>query len=373
MLSLTFSIIWSFSFFFTLTYLTLIISLVTYLVPILVTQQNQISSSSNKTNFSFINGSELLPVFVSPYLVLLVINSAWVGPAVSAWFGHVIITALQLKINYLLIISFFTSLTVLTSTTYFSSREVYDYLNTTFSVFYWMLILFTTNSIFTVIFIIEVLSATLFLLIITSTFSSAYFYRNLNLSFGHLFQQVTPYTYLQSILFFFWISLISSLNLFLFCILFYTKVLTLDWSLIEYLFTYFVSSTSTKDILALGLCWFILIFCLFLKCGLAPFYVWKPTFFKGIPMYTLFFYVTFFYFFLFVYLIHLLTSYFGEVFYFYSLVVSTMTVIGLFMLLFILCESFYIKAFLAMSSILNSLFVFLALSTPHISDTLLWL
>ena len=372
MLNITFSIVWSFSFFFLLTYLTLLISLITYLVPIICTQQNQNSTSYNKTNFSFINAGELLPVFISPYIILLFLNLAWTGPAVSAWFGHVIVTSMQTKVVYLLLTSFIFSLLVMTSTTYFSSREVYDYLTTTFSIFYWVLVLFTANSIFTVIFIIEVLSATLFLLIITSTFSSAYFYRNLNLSFGHLFQQVTPYTYLQSILFFFWISLISSLNLFLFCILFYTKVLTLDWSLIEYLFIYFINSTSTKDVLALGLCWFVLLFCLFLKCGLAPLYIWKPTFFKGIPLYTLFFYVTFFYFFLFIYIIHLVTSYFGEVFYFYSIIISIMTIIGLTMLLFILCESFYIKAFLAMSSILNSLFIFLALSTPHINDTLLW-
>ena len=29
------------------------------------------------------------------------------------------------------------------------------------------------------------------------------FYRNVNLSFGHIFQQTTPYSYLQSILYFF--------------------------------------------------------------------------------------------------------------------------------------------------------------------------
>ena len=373
MLNITFSILWSFSSFFLLTYLTLLVSLVTYLIPIICTQSVQNSASLNKSNFSFINSTELLPVFIVPYVILLFVNLTWTAPAISAWFGHVIVAPFQSKVTYLLLTSFLISLAVLTSTTHFSSREVYDYLNTTFSIFYWVLMLFTSNSILTVIFIIEVLSATLFLLIITSTFSSTYFYRNINLSFGHLFQQSTPYTYLQSILFFFWISLISSLNLFLFCILFYTKVLTLDWTLVEYVFMYFINSTSTKDILAMGLSWFILLFCLFLKCGLAPLYVWKPTFFKGIPLYTLFFYITFFYFFLFIYIIHLLTSYFGEIFFFYSLIVSTMTVIGLMMLLCIICESFYIKAFLAMSSILNSLFVFLALSTPHVSDTLLWI
>lgn len=141
----------------------------------------------------------------------------------------------------------------------------------------------------------------------------------------------------------------------------------------EYVFVYFTDSASAREVHALGLGWFVLCFCLFLKCGLAPFYIWKPTFFKGIPLYTLFFYVTFFYFFLFVFVLHLLTSYFGEVLYFYALTLLTLSFVGLLSLLAILCESFYLKAFLAMSSILNSLLVFLALTAPHITDSTLWL
>ena len=112
-------------------------------------------------------------------------------------------TSFQLKMTYLVLLSFLLSLIVLTSTVYLSSREVYDYLNVTFTICYWLILLFAANSILTVIFVIEVISAALFLLIITSVFSTTYFYRNLNLSFGHMTQQVTPFTYLQSLLFFF--------------------------------------------------------------------------------------------------------------------------------------------------------------------------
>jgi len=114
-------------------------------------------------------------------------------------------------------------------------------------------------------------------------------------------------------------------------------------------------------------------FCIFLKCGIAPLYIWKPTFFKGIPFYTIFFYICFFYLFLFLFIIHLLTSYFSEIFYFYSVVTLVFVVTGLITLLFIVCESYYFKAFLAISSILNSLFVILALSTTHNVDLFLWL
>ena len=372
MFFITFSNLWSFSIFFSLTYLTLIVSLITYILPI-VSTSSKYSVSVSRSNFSFINAQDLFWVFSSPYFLVLALTFIWTGPATSAWFGHLVFTAFQAKMGVLVCLSFICCLWVLTSTTYFASREIYDYTITTFNFCYWVYVLFLSNSIFTTIFIIEVLSALIFLLIITSTFSTAYFYRNTNLSFGHMFQQSTPFTYLQSVLYFFWISLISSLNLFLFCLLFYTKIPTFDWYLMEYIFVYFINVATVKEIYALCIAWFVLMFCIFLKCGLAPLYIWKPTFFKGIPLYTLFFYICFFYFFLFLFIIHLLTSYFSEVFYYYSLVTVMFTVVGLFTLLMIVCESYYIKAFLAISSILNSLFVILALSTSHITDVVLWL
>ena len=42
---------------------------------------------------------------------------------------------------------------------------------------------------------------------------------------------------------------------------------------------------------------------------------------------------------------------------------TCLIVFGIFTLLFILCEAFYIKVFLALSSILNTLFVFLAMNS----------
>jgi hypothetical protein len=230
-----------------------------------------------------------------------------------------------------------------------------------------------SNTIFTSIFVIEVLSTLIFLLVITSTFSSNFFYRNLNLSFGHIFQQSTPHTYLQSLLYFFWISLISSLNLFLFILLLYTKILTLDWFMIEHVFSFLITTSSVKEVVVIGISWFVLLTCIFLKCGVAPLYIWKPTFFKGLPIHTIYIYICFFYFFLFLFLIQLLTSYFSTVFYFYSYITTVFILIGLVTLLFIICDSYYIKAFLAISSILNSIFVLMAMSVTHTISTTLWL
>ena len=370
MMFLTFSNMWSFSFFFFISYTLLLISLITYLL-LIFNSFTKYTVSKSKTYFSFINSFDLFWVILTPVLLLFTLNNMWVGPAISAWFGHIVFTSFQLKVTYLVLTTFTLYLLIFISTTYFTSREIYDYMIVTFHFLYWITLIFYANTIFTVIFIIEVIGALIFLLVITSTFSSTFFYRNLNLNYGHLFQQSTPHTYLQSILYIFWISLISSLNLFVFLLLFYFKMLTLDWYIVEYIFLFFINVNSTKDIFSLGLIWFVLLFSLFVKCGLAPLFIWKPTFFKGLPLYTLFFYITFFYSLFYLFIINFLLSSLSEIFYFYIVFFWVLILIGLFFLLLIICETYYIKAFLAISSILNSLLVFLALATPHYIDVLL--
>ena len=372
MFFITFANLWSFSFFFYLTYTVLIVSLVLYILPI-ATSPLRFTSSRDKSEFMFVNSFDILYFLFTPALLLILSLSLWVAPATSVWFGHIIVSGFQLKTSLLIILNFFFVITALLSSVYFTSREVNDHIITLMNFFYWVILLFFTNSIFTMIFVIEVLSTLIFLLLITSTFSSTFFYRNLDLSFGHLFQQSTPFSYLQSILYFFWVSLISSLNLFLFCLLFYFKLFSFDWYLLEHVFLYFANTSSLKEVASLGMAWFVLILCIFLKCGVAPLYIWKPTFFKGIPFYTIFFYVCFFYFTLFIFVVHLLTSYFSEIFYFYSYVTLLFVVTGLVTLLLVICESYYLKVFLAMSSILNSLFVILALVSVHNTDLTLWM
>lgn len=372
MLFLTFANIWSFTFFFTFTYLIFIISLVIYLIPV-ISSQLKFSISKNKTFFSIINSTDIFYIIVTPIVIVFFINFLWVGPSLTSWFGHVVFTSFQSKSLVLLNISFILVLWVFTQSTYYTSKEIYDFMITFFNFFYWLFLLLCSNSIFSTIFVIEVLSTLILLLIVNSTFSSAYFYRNTSVEAGNLFQQITPFTYIQSILYFFWVSLISSLNLFLFCLFFYIKILTFDYYLIEHIFNFFILNSSLKEIVTLSLSWYILIFCIFLKCGIAPLYIWKPTFFKGIPFYTIFVYVCFFYFFLFIFIIHILTSYFSEIYYFYSLILVLSVLVGLFMLLAIICETFYLKSFLAISSLLNSIFVFLAIISPHICDIVLLL
>ncbi len=372
MFFITYSNLWSLFIFFPLTYIVFIFSALFYCLPTLK-NSTSFTMTKSKSLFLKINSFDVLTLILTPLLLLTLLTFLWSSPSVSVWFGHLLYTNFQLKVSYLLIFIFIMVVSTLVTTSYFTSRELYDYFITLYNFFYWILLLFFANSILTTIFIIEVISAVIFMLIVTSTYSSVYFYRNLSFSFGSLFQNSTPFTFLQSLIFYFWISLISALNLFLFILFMYVKLHTLDWFTLEYLFTYLTHVSSFKDLVSIGCVWFILLLSIFIKSGIAPLYLYKPTFFKGLPFYSLFFYICFFYFFFFLFVIHLLNSYFTEIFYFYSSIITLLVLTGLVTLLFIICDSYYIKIFLAISSILNSLFVFLALTSLHTFPVNFWL
>lgn len=57
-----------------------------------------------------------------------------------------------------------------------------------------------------------------------------------------------------------------------------------------------------------------------------------------------------------------------SIFYYYFILNLLIIGLGLLGLFFILCEAFYLKTFIAVSSILNSLFVFLSITTYHSVD-----
>jgi len=153
MFFITFSNLWSFSFFFFLTYTTVIMSVITYILPIL-NSPLKYTTSKNKSEFSMVNASDLMQVFLTPLLCITASLLLWVSPSTSAWFGHIVITSFQTKLTFLVLANFAMILLVITSTVYFTSREIYDYTITTFNFLYWIILIFFSNSIFTSILVI---------------------------------------------------------------------------------------------------------------------------------------------------------------------------------------------------------------------------
>lgn len=372
MFFITFSNLWSFSLFFYISYLLVIISLTLYLFS--VYQINfKYNFYKNKFFFNFINSFDIYWLICIYLFQILFINILWVSPVLVIWFGHLVVDILQIKIVFIQIFFMYMYITVFLTISYFTSREIFDNLIVIIQFLYWLIFIFYSNTFFVVIFLIEVISTLILLFIVTSTFSSVFFYRNINLNYGHLTHYIIPSTYIQSILYIFWISLIASLLLFLFIILFYYKILTFDWYIIEHVFLYFINIINLYELWSLGFIWLIFISTLFLKCGLSPLYIWKPTFFKGISLNTLVFYIIFYYFFIYIYILYFLVIYLTEIFIFFILILWIFILLGLVLLCCIICETYYIKSFLAVSSILNSILIFLVIAVPHYIDIFIFI
>ena len=142
--------------------------------------------------------------------------------------GHVVLTSFTKKIIFLLIVVFLLYLYSFFSSAFFSSREIFDFLMVKINSLLWLYVLFLSNSILSSFFVIEVLSALLFLMLVSSSFSSLTYYSSLDNSAHQFLGNVIPSTFLKSIIFFFWVSLIASLNLFVFTLIMYTKLFSLD-------------------------------------------------------------------------------------------------------------------------------------------------
>ena len=352
--------VWSLTYFSYVVYTFFLISALLYTLSNLPAYV-AINNFSSATPFISYNGTDFLKLVLTPVFFILLVHVTWAGPSLTAWFGHIIFSNFQFKLTYVLYLFFLSYIIVLLSTHHASSLNFFDFIATVLNFFMWVWILSFSSNIFTFIFFLELLSAVVTLLLVTSTFSSYHFYNNISFTHHSYFQITTPTAYLQTLMFFFWITLFASLALFLFLITFYLKFFTFDFSLISSVFTFLVVNSSLKSLVSISVTWFMFLIAISIKCGLLPFYLWKPSFFKGMTMISLFFYIYIYYFTVLFMFLYVVGNYFHELFTFYlsfTLVLVIVATIGLVSIVF---ESFYFKAFLALSSIFNSTLLLYAL------------
>ena len=345
-----------------LIYVLLIVSSLLYILPniMMFTRTNETLRNYMFNTLTLRETAKFIYTFPA---LILVYHSLWISPVLTLWFGHLTFTALQFKVLYLVSVMFITYLISLCNVTHLSSRLIYDYVITLFHLWVWLWVLFFTNNLFSLIFFVELLSISVTLLLVTSVFTSSHFYNLTSYTTHTYFQHSYPTTLLHTLVTFFWMTLVSSLLLFLFLLIFHVLILTFDLSLINSLFMFLTSSSETVLITSLSLTWFMFLLCIFIKGGIVPFFVWKPSFFKGISYLALFFYIYVYYFTLFLYFIYCIFFILNELLLFYIYLLIGLVSLGAIIMSSILFESFYIKSFFALSSILNSLIIFFAVAS----------
>lgn len=272
-------------------------------------------------------------------------------------FNHICINN---KIYYMYLMIFFLFFLFLIA----SFQFLENYMKNSFEYYFiynsmaiWLVLLFSTNNIFSFIFIFELLSlSTLLILTIFSNININFYYFNSNrVKNNNLNLLVYSFLYL------FWISFLSILGFFLLIIYLFKLTYSFDYYIIELIYNYIYYNLSRFNYTLLLITWILFIFSFFLKLGIMPFFLWKPNFFKSLPNIFLLFYVFLFYFFLYVYFLSLLYSFF----YFFIGILGTLNFLFFIFILILLILNLYnitnIKVFIAYSSILNSTLIFFLL------------
>lgn len=367
-IELSYHFLWNTTFFFCIFYVILIFSTTVYILPELLAFSAS-TSFKNSVNYVHIKAETLRRFLVLPVICIFLMTFLWTSPVINIWFGQLTVSSFQRLISLLVSVIFSLTLYIYTTYLIFNTKEVYDFIITLFNMFLWIFFIFYSNNIFTVIFFIETLTGLTVLLFITSIHSSTYTFNTANFSKSLYFNQLTPRATLDVLIFFFWMSLLSSLFLFIFLIFFYMHIPTFEFSLTEIIINHTFHSYLFKQFFTIVFVTFLLLTVIFLKCGLVPLYIWKPIVFKGMTLGAIFYYIFFYYFFLLLFFMFLLTANYSDVICYNKINLTLTLLIGLFMLLFILIESYYLKAFLAMSSILNTLLIFIGLASVSVSSS----
>lgn len=344
-------------FFFTLSgYLLLAYSAGVYVLS-LTAEVTIFSSTKTRSRFVNVDGVAASAFLFSLPLLLLIVTNSWIGPIVTSGFGHLTFSAFERKLMLLVLFTFSFFLAILLNSSDFSNSGSYDYFLTLLHLTFWLLLLFLTNNIFSLAFVVEVLTALITLMLVTS-YNNSFVTSTPHGGYqGLLNTPSIPSTYFYSLLTFFWTSLVTTLTLFLFLMFMYSKFLTVDNALVSVVATHTLVTSSLTNLSTLSFTFSFFLLTIFLKCAITPFFLWKPTFFKGLTFQTLFYYIFVFYFTLFLFFTHFLLGIFSEItFLNLSLLVVTL-LISTFLLPLLTYETLNLKSFLAISSIMNSVII----------------
>ena len=363
-ISITPSILWG-SFFLTLSaYYLLIYSSSVYLLSFL-SETTTSSTVAKDSRFLLISGVESAKFFQFLPAFLLLVVMSWSGPVTMSGFGHLAWTSFERKIMMFIFISFIFYLSLFLTSANFSNSAVYDYVLTVYQFTFWLTFLFLSTNILTLSFVVEVLTSLVTLLLITSYNNASQPANPESGYFNSLTTSQVPSTYFYSLLTFFWTSLLTTLTLFLFLVLVYTKFLTVEWSLVSLITGYFAVTATPMNLSIISFSWSLVLLVVFLKCAITPFYLWKPTFFKGLPYLTLFFYIFIFYFFIFLFFINFLLGLYSDLLVLNTFLLLFVLVLSTFILPSILYETLNLKTFFALSSIMNSVIILFAVVSTN--------
>ena len=225
----------------------------------------------------------------------------------------------------------------------------YEYVFSLLNLSIFIFLILLSNTLYSFFFLLEVNSIIIFLKFLMSR---TWFKDKDNINLTKKLNQ-SPKSFLSMLFFQFWTSFFSSTLLVFLIIYLIFSLGTSEWLLMNFLL--FFEKNQDSNYFLLSLMFFLLLVSFFTKLGITPIHFYKIEVYKGINFISIFFYTTFYFIVFLIYFLNLLLVNFNFFFYYFWYILTFLIVIGFFLVISLLFDINYIKAFLAYSSIINSL------------------
>jgi hypothetical protein len=246
-------------------------------------------------------------------------------------------------------------------------KTTLNFINEIFFLSCWLLWIFfwitLVNNLLIYIFFLEILSILLIVLLLYS-YLIANYTGGVSATGLKLFnlQYTTKFLFFQAILFFLWSSSISMLLLFWSCVYLLHICFTLDFSILNLLFsfdTFYLSYNQTLSYYNFYFVYFTFFVSILLKTAIVPMHMWLITFYKNLPLLSIFFYLLLYYIYFIIIVFNLLFNYlliFSIIWKFSFLI---LLILNFFIFIFNINETYTFRSFIAVSSVLNLFLLFL--------------
>lgn len=263
------------------------------------------------------------------------------------WFNHFILNNFTLNLLYLFIFVSFTTFYILKATT--KKTNIVKSSDYIFSINNLVLVfpyLFFVNTVFTFLFLLELVSVILLYKLISSKiwFKSS----NKNVS------NTIPQNYINMVFFQYWVTFFSTI----FIVYFYINVFylygTSEWFVLQFLNSLdFETNYVQSNMIRL----LILVFTLgvFFKLGITPFHLFKIETYKGLPLLSIFFYTTYYFVVFFTFFLFLFSDFLCVFVNQYFLLFMLILFFGSFYVLILLFDVTFLKAFFTYSTVINTI------------------
>jgi len=291
--------------------------------------------------------------FVNFYLFLLILFFFGLytihGKNDVVWFNHFNLNNFTINLLYMFMFISFTTFFILNAVTKKANLiKSVDYIFSINNLVILLPYLFFVNTIFSFLFLLELVSVTLLYKLISSKiwFKKNNFLKNVNNNI--------PQNYINMVFFQYWVTFFSTI----FIVYFYINVFylygTSEWFTLQFLNSLSINNTFA-DTNATRLLIMVFILSVFFKLGITPFHLFKIEVYKGLPFLSIFFYTTYYFVVFFIFFIFLLSDllcfFIVQCFLFLGIIL----LIGCIYTSILLFDVSFIKAFFTYSTIINTI------------------